>query len=448
MKDMLGISNKVILFFLSLTFTPGNLQSQTFSVFHDFVSTGELSSSTAGIEPRGDLVLSNGVLYGTTPVDGLHGYGSIYSINTDGMGFNVLYGFSNSASGNLTLIGDTLYTTTAVGVINNNGAICSVSTNGTNPKVLYQFTGSGNGAWPTVLISGSNILYGTTLFGNVGNSFTPSGGGVLYSINASDTNFTLLHTFNPMQGGQSLILKDNTLYGTTSYSSSAATNSIIFSIGAGGNDFTNLYTFTNGMSALNLIFSQGQLYGIGRSNSAAPGGIVFSINANGSNFNVLHVFTNSPNCLILQSNLLFGAAVDGGLHNGGMIFSIKTNGDNYNVLYDFPYTGISAFGGPSGLVLNRSTLLGTTQLGGSNNWGTVFSLNPAPTVQSITQDSGNFNMAWQALNGASYQFQYSTNLPSTNWLNLGGSITATTTNLFISDPITNFQRFYRLIYQP
>ena len=209
---------------------------------------------------------------------GFKAMAQFYSINTDGTGFNVLCGFSDSSSGNLTFIGSTLHTTISFGGIDNDGTICCVNTNGTNPAIFYQFTGSGNGALPTALISCGNILYGTTLVGDFGNSFIPSGGGVLYSIDASVTNFTLLHTFNPMQGGQSLILEENTLYGTTSYSTSAVTNSIIFSIGTGGNNFTNLYNFTNGMGASSLVFYLGQLYGIGRSNYAAPGGIIVSIN--------------------------------------------------------------------------------------------------------------------------------------------------------------------------
>jgi hypothetical protein len=129
------------------------------------------------------------------------------------------------------------------------------------------------------------------------------------------------------------------------------------------------------------------------------------------------------------------------------MFSMKTNGSSFNVLYDFPtnkYEGIGA----SGLILNGNALLGTTQLGGTNNWGSIFSLDLAPTAQNITCTNGNFNMVWTAASGATYQFQYATNLPSTNWLDLGVSMTATATNLFMSDPITNFQRFYRLIYQP
>jgi hypothetical protein len=77
MRAMLGTLNKVILFFLSLTFMPGNLQSQIFSDFHDFISTSQLPGSTAGIEPSGGLVFNNGLLYGTTLQEGLQGYGSV-----------------------------------------------------------------------------------------------------------------------------------------------------------------------------------------------------------------------------------------------------------------------------------------------------------------------------------------------------------------------------------
>ncbi len=131
-----------------------------------------------------------------------------------------------------------------------------------------------------------------------------------------------------------------------------------------------------------------------------------------------------------------------------MMFSMKTNGSNYNVPYDFQNLG--AFGGPSGLVLNGNVILGATELGGTNNWGSIFTLDLAPTPKNITCTStnGNFNMVWDAVSGATYQFQYSTNLASASWSDFGGIITATNQSISILDPATNPQRFYRLIYQP
>jgi hypothetical protein len=43
------------------------------------------------------------------------------------------------------------------------------------------------------------------------------------------------------------------------------------------------------------------------------------------------------------------------------------------------------------------------------------------------------------------QVQYNTDLSSTNWLNLGGSVTASNTILSASDSMTNSQCFYHIM---
>jgi hypothetical protein len=62
---------------------------------------------------------------------------------------------------------------------------------------------------------------------------------------------------------------------------------------------------------------------------------------------------------------------------------------------------------------------------------------------------GNFTFSWSTVNAyppVGYQMQYSTNLATANWINLGGVLsgagpTLSVTNAIGSDP----QRFYRLL---
>jgi hypothetical protein len=66
--------------------------------------------------------------------------------------------------------------------------------------------------------------------------------------------------------------------------------------------------------------------------------------------------------------------------------------------------------------------------------------------KSTVRSAGNFQLAWNASTGLVYQVQYKTNLTQTNWLNLGGAITAKTNTLSVTD--TNAlknspQRYYR-----
>jgi hypothetical protein len=69
-------------------------------------------------------------------------------------------------------------------------------------------------------------------------------------------------------------------------------------------------------------------------------------------------------------------------------------------------------------------------------------------VQSITQVSNAFSFSWSAVSGSVYQPQYKTNLLDTNWLSLGGPITATNSTATATDPApADPQRFYRVNLQ-
>jgi uncharacterized repeat protein (TIGR03803 family) len=426
---------KMILLFLAMIFAAANLPAQTFSTLHNFVRNS-FTPNTAGIEPSGNLVFTNGIFYGTTAFEGSLNHGSIYSISEDGSKFNVICGNSNQSSGGTALVGETLYLTT---INNTNGAIYSINLKGTNLNLVYSFTGSGNGAWPLNLFAVNNILYGITEFSSV-NNFIPSGNGVFFSVDTNGNNFTILHMLPAP--GLSLTFQNNTFYGTTGIASDGT--AALFSASIGGNNYTNFCTFTNGTHMLQLIVNSNQIYGVGFSNYNSPSqiGIIFSMNTNGSNFNLLHTFTNNPFGLVLSDNLLFGSMSD----NQTTLFSMKTNGNNFNILYNFPVTGQSL--GISGLFAADHSIFGTAGLGGTNNFGSFFKLNPAPIIQNLNSTNRTANMTWSAASNAVYQLQYSTNLLTTNWFNFGNSLTATTTNLIFSDSITNSQRFYRLIYQP
>jgi hypothetical protein len=58
-------------------------------------------------------------------------------------------------------------------------------------------------------------------------------------------------------------------------------------------------------------------------------------------------------------------------------------------------------------------------------------------------------MGWNTEAGARYQFQYNSDLSSSNWINLSHAVTATGAMLSTTDSITNGQqRFYRLALTP
>ncbi len=74
---------------------------------------------------------------------------------------------------------------------------------------------------------------------------------------------------------------------------------------------------------------------------------------------------------------------------------------------------------------------------------------PLPVLQMNGPQNGALSFTWNSVSNITYQLQYTTNLLSANWLNLGDSITATNSILCESNSIgTDSQRFYRVVRQP
>ena len=178
-------------------------------------------SISLGVTPNAELILADGTLYGTTVAFGGGGSGSgmVFKINTNGTGFSVLKPFTNSLDGakpyaGLVLAGDTLYGTTDSGGSAGYGTVFSLGTNGTGFTVLRSFTNSPDGANPraTLTLSG-NVLYGTTRAGG------SAGFGTVFAINTNGSSYAILKNFTNSPDGASpyagLTLSGSVLYGTT-----------------------------------------------------------------------------------------------------------------------------------------------------------------------------------------------------------------------------------------
>ncbi len=155
-----------------------------------------MATNIDGAFPSSGLVLSNGMLYGTTIAGGIAGKGVVFAIGTNGLGFTVLHYFSATdpvAGTNsdgamsvapLALLGGYLYGTASAGGANAGGTIFSVSTNGSQFQTIYSFTALNpstgtnvDGAFPVAgVLPLGNSLYGTTFSGG------PGGVGTVFEV--------------------------------------------------------------------------------------------------------------------------------------------------------------------------------------------------------------------------------------------------------------------------
>jgi uncharacterized repeat protein (TIGR03803 family) len=215
-----------------------------------FTNLYSFTNGIDGAQPHG-LVISGNTLYGPTlggslfkiNTDGtdftnLHSFtAASYSVTSIGPS-SLGPGFTNSdgvGTTGLILSGNTLYGTAFYGGTNGNGTVFALNTNGIGFTVLHNFAGShanSSGTYTNregthpyergLLLSGS-VLYGTAALGGT------NGNGTLFALNIDGTGFTNLHTFAAGTGSfphhytnsdgalpfdAALILSGNTLYGT------------------------------------------------------------------------------------------------------------------------------------------------------------------------------------------------------------------------------------------
>jgi uncharacterized repeat protein (TIGR03803 family) len=351
-----------------------------------------------GGSPEAGLILSGNTLYGTAVYGGDSGWGSVFSLRTNGTGFTTLHSFTNGSDGasptaGLVLSGNMLYgTASSGGSQNTNGTVFALNTDGTGFTTLYSFTGGSDGFDPPAgLILSGSTLYGTALQGgNAGIGLPYSGGGTMFSLNTNGMGFKTLYAFTGGSDGSSpeagLILSGSTLYGTAGQGGDSGWGSV-FALNSSAQAFTTLRAFDSASSPeAGLLLSANTLYGTAFSGGDSGNGAVFSLNTNGSAPTTLYRFSatdingfNSDGAdpaagLILLSNTLYGTASQGGNSGYGTVFSLQTNGGVFTCLHNF--TGGSDGAAPlAGLILSGNTLYGTASQGGNSGNGTIFSLN-------------------------------------------------------------------------
>jgi uncharacterized repeat protein (TIGR03803 family) len=420
-------------------------------------------TNSDGANPVG-LILSGSMLYGTASSGGTNGAGTVFALETNGSNFVTLHTFGHSAfdvnvlsstnldgaspQAGLALSGGTLYGTTYQAGTNGWGTVFSINTDGSDFTVLHSFNGgatasatpaSEGGNPAATLVLNDNTLYGTAEAGGT------NGWGIVFALNTDGSNFVTLHSFSPYTYNTQtqtlttnadgavpeagLVLSGNMLYGTTTAGGTNG-NGTVFAVDTNGLTTTTLYDFsaTNGPTVSN---SDGE---------------------------------NPEGVLVLSGNTLYGTTEFGGTNGNGTVFAVNTDGSGFTTLYNFNpvvENGLSIptnYGGANpktGLVLSGNTLFGTANGGGSyhrqsgdggglHGGGTVFALtvNTGATVSPIPLnfqiDATNLVLTW--VNPA-FSLQTASGIVGA-WTTIPGAISPYNT------PFTNPAQFFRLNFSP
>lgn len=311
----------------------------------NFTILKSFSTLPNAVVPFGALIAdSNSVLYGTTCAGGVSTQGVVFSIHSDGTAFTTLKEFQGVTNpmtpyGQLVLGTDgRLYGTSYSGGSSNLGTIFGLNTDGSGLAILHSFIGGADGKNPNVGLTEASdgALYGVTYGGDFTNR------GTIFKINKDGSGYSVLHIFTGKPDGQQSQCKllegsDGALYGTTQFGGSL-NSGILFTISKDGSGYADLFDFGT-VVAGGYIPSSGVIEG--------------------------------------SDHFLYGTTgFGGGTGNAGTLYKVEKFGGNYQVLQAFPQNSDADGGAGGGLSEGANGMIyGTTQHGGTDSQGTVFSIN-------------------------------------------------------------------------
>ncbi len=372
---------------LSTVITAESAQAQTFTTLHGFDGTDGDNATTAGL-----IRATDGNLYGTTNGGGANNDGTVFKITPSGT-LTTLHSFDDTDGavpwGRLVqATNGNFYGTTTNGGSGGCGCgtVFKITPSGTL-TTLHSFSNGTDGGYPYAgLFQATNgDFYGTVENGGA------NGYGTIFKMTPTGT-LTTLHSFDSTDGAnpQAALVQatDGNFYGTTRFggASSACSGSCgtVFKMTATGT-LTTLHSFdsTDGANPFGGLVqaTDGNLYGTTSAGGANNDGTVFKITMGGT-LTTLHSFDGmdgeTPYGVLVQATdgNFYGTTKNGGSANCGgdcgTIFQI-TPGGTLTTLHSFDGTdGEYPF---AGLVQDTNgAFYGTTNGGGANNDGTVFSL--------------------------------------------------------------------------
>jgi uncharacterized repeat protein (TIGR03803 family) len=354
-----------------------------------------------GAEP-GALVTKDGVIYGTTEDGGTSGFGAVFKFDPTTGTESVIYSVNQSTDGygpvGLTDIANRLYVIVPIGGPIGWGSVIEVNPVSGAGSVLYAFTGGADGGEPSgALTLSGRALYGTTFYGGT------SGQGTVFRLDPKTGQELAVYSFSSgVDGGlpeAGVISANGTLYGTTIWGG-LHNGGTAFEIDPAGGTETVIHAFAHApydTRADGLLSTKGKLFVTTAQGGPFNTGAVISVSTvNGiaktvDGFADVNEGTTPEAALIKVGGELYGTTIyGGGAGHHGTVFKFDPRTEAASVVYAF--TDGADGGYPvAPLLLDKGKLYGTTLVGGAQDAGTIFKVNPANGTEKVVYSFGNGN---------------------------------------------------------
>jgi uncharacterized repeat protein (TIGR03803 family) len=381
--------------------------------------TGNQAASQ-GKAPMSPLVPGfDGNLYGTTELGGARDFGTVYRLTPGGEVSTVLSftGADGSNEGSFPLSGlvrgtnGVFYGTTLRGGTRRIGTIYAITPAGVFAS-LVEFAGRGAadlGKLPlaALLQDDDGAFYGTTQRGGgseEGTIFKMTEQGEVTTLIAFDSDAEVNDGGLPAAA----LIKgsDGNFYGTTELGG-ANNLGTVFRMDAAGEitymaEFTGIAGASKGARPISKLIegSDGSLYGTTREGGAGNFGTVFRITTAGV-LSTLAEFTGGgpanrgshPAGPLLEGadGHFYGTTRTGGANGHGTVFRMSSTG-TLSTMVDFTGTAGPFKGSNPAAELvpvNPTTLIGSTELGGASDSGTLFTLSTSGAFATVVELTGN-----------------------------------------------------------
>jgi uncharacterized repeat protein (TIGR03803 family) len=324
-------------------------------------------------------------LYGTTSQGGDSSKGILFSINSDGSNFQLLYSFKGGTDGDgpdgpLAMGADTkLYGLTGSGGAGNGGIIFAYDTFTHVYQKLADLTGSSGYDGVGGLVWFNNQFYGLGVFGGAG------GNGTIFTFDPVGGVLTDVYDLTTANGAQPfgrMTVLNNLLYFTTN-TGGAGNGGVLNVYDPLAGTVTDLHDFPSGSAPWSsLAVMNNILYGVATMGGTNSLGEIYSFDPGASQYTDVfdyNIFFDGvyPNAVVPFNGLLYGTTVNGGAkQTGGTLNYTNPATSGNSQFYSFDYNNNGLDGGfpySVPVITADGLMLGMTERGGSADSGIIYS---------------------------------------------------------------------------